>query len=333
MTRSQDVEKRANTRERVDVVVVSYNSREHLRSCVAPIAGSELANVIVVDNASADGSVESIHDLPAIVLAEPVNLGFAAGCNRGWRRGHAPYVLFLNPDSEITIDAIEALATALDADDGVGVVGPLILNSDGSLALSQFRFPRLLSTYSEALYLHRVWKRSLWASETVYEPSSYREPHDVEWLSGACLMIRRELLERLGGLDETYFMYSEDTELCRSVRSLDYSVRFDPRANVVHSGGGSAPRAHLLPTLTRSRVRYVTQNYRQSVAVAHRLGFALMGVTHAMTARGGRKRRRAYASTIRTALFVTSGPAGPRDDGASMHDTTTPIGLVPPGRE
>jgi N-acetylglucosaminyl-diphospho-decaprenol L-rhamnosyltransferase len=303
----------------VDVVVVSYNSSEHLRGCIETIAASNRCNVFVVDNASTDGSLETIDDLAVTIVSEEQNRGFAGGCNLGWRLGKAPHVLFLNPDTRIDLEAIDALAAVLNDNEKVGVVGPRTLNSDGSVTLSQFRFPRVRSTFSKALYLHRLWPSSHWSSETVSEPSAYAQAREAEWLSGACLLVRRELLDRIGGFDETFFMYSEDTAMCRAAWLYGYSVRYDPSAVVVHFGGASASRAKLLPVLTRSRVLYVTMYYSARVALAHRIGFALNALTHALVGKGGWERRRGHMAAFRAALSAPSAvPAPPRDRGPNL---------------
>ena len=124
----------------VDVVVVAFNSRQHLRACVGGLAGLEGVRLIVVDNASADGSLESIADLPVERLAMSTNGGFARACNVGWQEGTAPLVLFLNPDTSLAW-ALTALAATLEADPGIGAAGPKIVNADGALEFSQRRFP------------------------------------------------------------------------------------------------------------------------------------------------------------------------------------------------
>ncbi len=140
----------------VDVVVVAYNSRETLPRCVSPLAGRDEARVIVVDNASADGSLHALEGRPVVTVALERNLGFAAACNVGWRRSDSPFVLFLNPDAAIEWDSVRALIDALEHDPRAGVVGPRVERPDGSLELSQHRFPRLRSTYGQALFLHRL---------------------------------------------------------------------------------------------------------------------------------------------------------------------------------
>ncbi len=180
------------------VVVVSYNSREQLRACVEGLTDRPGIEVVVADNASPDGSLDAVADLRVSGLQLDRNGGFAFGCNAGWRAGAGDYVLFLNPDARLPEDDLRRLASVLDAEPGVGAVGPRILHSTGELDFSQRRFPRLRSTYAQALFLHRIFPRALWADETVRRAEDYERPGPAEWISGACMLVRRSALEELG---------------------------------------------------------------------------------------------------------------------------------------
>lgn len=136
---------------RVEVVVVSYNSRDHLRACVEPLARLDDVRVIVTDNASNDESLASIDDLPVHAIALTPNGGFAHGCNAGWRASDGEYVFFLNPDAHIARESIDVLVRVPEESPNVGGVAPLIGHDDGSLDFSQWRYPRLRSTYAQAL--------------------------------------------------------------------------------------------------------------------------------------------------------------------------------------
>src|SRR4051794_5933342 len=139
----------------IDVVVVSYNSADHLRGCVEPLAGIPGVHVVVVDNDSSDGSLAALAGMPVETIAAGANLGFAGACNRGWEFASSPYVLFLNPDARIDESSLRQLAAVLDARPEVGICAPRIVGDDGVLHHSLRRFPRLVSTYAQALYLHR----------------------------------------------------------------------------------------------------------------------------------------------------------------------------------
>jgi N-acetylglucosaminyl-diphospho-decaprenol L-rhamnosyltransferase len=286
----------------VDVVIVSYNSRDELRGCIEPLAGLDGVNVIVVDNASADRGLEVVEDLEIDAVPLDQNGGFAHGCNVGWRRGSAPYVLFLNPDAHIDEEAIERLVTVLERDASIGAAAPLIRHTDGSLDFSQRRFPRLRSTYAQALFLHRLFPRADWTDEVIRAEEAYTRSHSADWVSGACILVRREALEGLGGWDEGFFMYCEDTDLCRRLWSSGLEVRFEPQAVVTHEGGASAPRASLLPVLAASRLRYATKHRTRPSAFLERVGIGLGALTHVAVGRGGKAARAGHARALRLAI-------------------------------
>ena len=286
----------------VDAVVVSYNSRKHLRTAVEPLSRFEGVQAVVVDNASTDGAVSTISDLPVSVVALPENRGFGAGCNAGAEKGTAPYVLFLNPDATLDEDSLQTLAAALDSDDRVGLAAPRILESDGSLALSQRRFPRLRSTYARAFFLHRVFRHAGWTDELVRNPSLYETAASPEWVSGAAMLVRRTVFEQIEGFDERFFLYCEDKDLCRRIRAVGYDIRYEPGATAQHHGGESAPRAGLLPVLARSRVAYARKHLAHVTATLEIGGVALNALTHAVVSSGGREKRAGHWRALRATL-------------------------------
>ena len=290
----------------VDVVVVSYNSRDRLSACVDPLLGLPNVHVIVVDNASPDGSLEAVRELPLTAIQLERNGGFAHGVNAGWRAGSAPFVLLLNPDARIDGQSLEALVAALEDDPGLGAVAPRILDDDGTLDWSQRRYPRLRSTFARAFYLHRVFPTASWTDELIRDERSYAEPGTPDWVSGACILLRREALEALDGLDEGFFMYAEDIDLCRRLRSAGFELRFEPAATVEHEGGASEPRTNLLPVLAQSRLRYAAKHRSRLGALLERAGIALEAATHVAVSRGGVAARRGHARALRLALTKPS---------------------------
>ena len=297
----------------VDVIVVTYNSRDGIVGCLEPLTGVAGIRPIVVDNASPDGTAEVAAELGADVVALDDNRGFAAGCNTGWPRGTAPAVLFLNPDAQIAPDAVVRLTEVLERDERVGAVGPRIVDPDGTLEYSQRRFPRLRSTYARALFLYRLFPRAAWTDELVRDETAYVAAHPVEWLSGACLMVRRSLLEDLGGWDDGFFMYCEDKDLCRRIRDAGYEVRFEPAAVVTHQGGASGDRSGLLHVLAASRIRYARKHFTPAGAAFERAGVALGSLTRLVAARRGRAMRAGHVRALRTALRAeASGPRSAR---------------------
>jgi N-acetylglucosaminyl-diphospho-decaprenol L-rhamnosyltransferase len=286
----------------IDIVVVAYNSRDRIRSCVRPLLEDDRIHVVVVDNASPDRSYEAVADLPITVLAQNSNRGFAAGCNAGWRASSGPYVLFLNPDAVIQPAAVRRLASILEGDRRVGAVGPKILNGGGRLDFSQRHFTRLSATFAQALFLQRIFTRRQWAESIVRDPAAYTVAGSPDWLSGACMMVRRSALERLGGFDESFFMYCEDMDLCRRLRDAGYDIWYEPEAVARHEGGRSAPRASMQPVLTASRLRYGWKHETRIGAVVNRAGIALGELTHTVVSRGGLAQRAGHARSLRVAL-------------------------------
>jgi GT2 family glycosyltransferase len=286
----------------VDVVIVSYNSRDRLRDCVEPLCANPEIRVIVVDNDSSDGSLEAVAGLPVEAVAQSTNLGFAHGVNAGWRRGSAPYVLLLNPDARIGSASLTALVRVLDSDPAAGIVAPRIVHEDGTLDHSLRRFPRLRSTYAQALFLHRLAPNAAWTDEVVRDPAAYRSRAQPEWASGACLLVRRATLEALDGLDERFFLYCEDKDLARRARALGRHVVYEPAAIAVHTGGASTPSGGLQSVLAASRIAYARKHRGPVAARLEQAGIGLGALSHLAVPFGGRARRRAYAAALGVAL-------------------------------
>jgi N-acetylglucosaminyl-diphospho-decaprenol L-rhamnosyltransferase len=293
----------ASAREQVDVVVVSYNSAAHLRACVAPLAAIEGVTVMVVDNASTDGSLTMVVDLPVLSIDAGGNRGFAHGCNIGWRRGSSPYVLFLNPDARLDATSLRSLVKALEQRPAAGIAAPRIVDEDGVLQLSLRRFPSLRSTYAQAFFLYRVAPEASWSDEIIRTRAHYERPGPQEWASGACLLVRRELLEQLGGWDDGFFLYCEDIDLCRRAAALGWEVYYEPAAICVHVGGASAPQAATLPMLAASRARYARIHRSRLGAAVERGGIAVEALTRLVTRREGPGGTVGHLHALRQALL------------------------------
>ncbi|HUZ03651.1 MAG TPA: glycosyltransferase family 2 protein [Thermomicrobiaceae bacterium] len=248
----------------ISAVVISWNTRELLARCLGSIAREReraglTVETIVVDNASSDGSAamieERFRDARLIVL--PENRGFAAANNVALASARGPAVLLLNPDAELAAGALDALWRALHAAPHVGLVGPLLLNSDGSVQSAGHAFPGLAQVLIDLFPLHpRLVASRLNGRVTRYDGLS---PMAIDHPLGACMLVRRAVVDNVGGLDEGYFMYSEEIDWCRRIRAAGWTILLAPAARVVHHGGqssGQAPEAMFL-ALHRSRARYL----------------------------------------------------------------------------
>ena len=246
-------------------------------------------HVVVVDNASSDESVSVASGLPVAVVALDENLGFAGGCNVGWRAGGAPYVLFLNPDAQMSANGVLRLVDALERT-AAGAVAPRIVDDSGALEWSLRRFPQVRSIYGQALFAHRLFPEADWVDEVIREPERYEREGPCDWASGACLLVRRELLERIGGFDESFFMYCEDVDLCRRLWDLGRPVVYTPSVVCTHAGGASAPRWRLFRVLARSRIHYARKHLGRVGATTYRVGVGLNAFTHLLAGRGLHRR-------------------------------------------
>jgi N-acetylglucosaminyl-diphospho-decaprenol L-rhamnosyltransferase len=300
----------------VDAVIVSYNSRGRLRRCVEPLAAAPDVHVFVVDNSSSDGSLDTVADLPVERIAQTTNLGFAHGVNAGWRRGDSPYVLLLNPDARIEGPSLRALVRVLEREPGAGIVAPRIVGEDGRLDHSQRRFPRLRSTYAQALFLHRLLPQAAWTDEVIRNPRAYIVPRRPEWASGACLLVRRTTLEALDGLDERFFLYCEDKDLARRALTLGQHVVYEPAAIAVHAGGASTPGGGLQSVLTASRIAYARKHRGPVAARLERVGIGLGALSHMAVPFGSRARRRGYGAALAVALGLAPAGSAPSSGGA-----------------
>lgn len=286
----------------VQAVVVAYNSRDTLRACVEPLSRLAWVDVTVVDNASPDDSVGAVADLPIELVRAPRNGGFSYGCNLGMSGRSSDFVLLLNPDARLDPTSLEHMVTALRADERLGAVGPKTLDEDGRLAWSQRRFPRLRSTYARALFLQRAVPHASWSDEVIRERGAYERPGSPDWLSGACLLLRRTAVEAVGGLDEGFFLYSEETDLFVRLRAAGWGVRYEPAAVAHHKGGASAPFHTTTRIWAQSRVRYARKHHGRVVAALEALGVALEAATHAAVCAYRPRKARAYAAAGVAAL-------------------------------
>jgi N-acetylglucosaminyl-diphospho-decaprenol L-rhamnosyltransferase len=229
----------------LSIVIVSFNAREHLDRCLqalhdAPPARSH--EVIVVDNASADGSADAARRWPNVhVIGATENLGFARGTNVGIRSGRGTNLLLLNSDTVVPAGAIDRLLGELDRHQDVAVVGPRLVDGQGRAELS---FGRMVGPLSE-LRQRRLMRGNLAGQPAILErvERETRLEHFPDWVSGACLLVRREDADAVGLLDERYFMYLEDVDFCAAIRARGRRVMFTPAAEVVHLRGQSVRSA------------------------------------------------------------------------------------------
>jgi GT2 family glycosyltransferase len=276
----------------IGVIIVSFNTRELLRACLASLRSCTLPlHTVVVDSASADGSAAMVRaNFPEVCLVEPGrNVGFAAGNNLALRRllsaefsvlsfgdpanstpktqnSKLDYVLLLNPDTVVHPGAIEALASFLEAHPRVGAVGPRLLNPDGTVQTAAFRFPTLLMTLLDLFPPGEVLPGRLynsWWHGRYPQERGGCAPCPIDHPLGACILARRAAVEQVGGLDEAFFMYAEEVDWCLRLRRAGWAIWQVPSARVTRVGGASTSqfRTRMLVALYQSRLRFFRKHY------------------------------------------------------------------------
>lgn len=230
----------------LSIVILNWNVRDLLGRCLASIHSDRYAlEIIVVDNASDDGSVAMVRGTyPQVTLiANAENRGFTGGNNQGIEAAHGRYVMVLNPDTEILGDAIERLVTYLDQHSRVGAVGPQLLNPDRSIQSSRRRFPTLATAFFESTWLQGIAPKRI-LRHYYLDDVPATATQEVDWLNGACTVFRREMLDQIGLYDvQNFFMYSEELDLCRRVKEAGWKIVYLPEAQVVHYVGKSSEQA------------------------------------------------------------------------------------------
>jgi hypothetical protein len=221
----------------VSVVVVTYDALPWLERCLASVAG---AATVVVDHGSTDGTQQLVRErFPHVRLVEQPNRGLAAGWNRGIAESTGRYVLLLNADAWLSGGSLERLAAHADDHPEAAVVGPRLRNPDGSLQRSVRGFPTLWRLATEYLFLRKLAPRTRALNAFYAGGFDHDEPREAEFLMGACLLVRRAAIDEVGPLDESFFLFSEETDWCYRFRRAGWKVLFFPGAEAVHVGGAS----------------------------------------------------------------------------------------------
>ena len=296
----------------VSIILLSWNVRELLRACLRSLPLDDpLLEVIVVDAGSGDGSAELVRtEFPSVQLvASSENLGYSRGNNLGLARARGRYLFVLNPDTVVLPGSLEAMRAYMDAHPPVGVVGPQLLWPDQSVQATRRRFPTLATAFFESTWLQPLAPRQLldhfYAADL---PAG--ETQEVDWVVGAALYVRRAAYEQVGGLDEGFFMYSEELDWQRRMRAAGWRCVYLPTARVVHYEARSSAQ---VPAATHirfntSKVHYVRKYHGALAAAALRwflLGnFAVQLIVEAAKGVLGHKRdlRRARVATYRAVL-------------------------------
>lgn len=316
----------------LSVVIVSWNVADLLRRCLrsivgdaAPERGTDLAlpgtswtyDIWVVDNASTDGSPEMVRrEFPFVhLIANSDNLGFSAANNQAIASSEGTYVLLLNCDAEVMGNAIEMMLSHMEQHPDVGMLGPMLRYPDGTVQPSRRRFPTLATAYLESTLLQRWFPRNRVLGRYYVADVPDDVIQEVDWIVGACMMTRRQVVEQVGSLDSGFFMYSEELDWCYRIKQAGWKVVYLPAAEVVHHEGRSSeqvvPARHI--HFQSSKVRFFRKHHGTVAGELLRL-FLLGTYVFQLSEEGakwllGHKRRlraervRAYWQVLRSGLI------------------------------
>lgn len=272
----------------LSIVIVNWNSVDFLRKCLTSVYANSKGmsfEVIVIDNASFDGCEKMIQNEFSLVrfIQSQKNLGFARANNLASEQATGKILLFLNPDTEVIGPALQGMVACLMSLPDAGVVGPTLLNSDGSIQTSCIQsFPSILNQALDSEYLRAAFpKWSLWGNQALFEESS--RPVVVEGISGACLMIRKRTFEDVGRFSSEYFMYGEDMDLCYMVQKAGWKNYYVSNAKVIHHGGQStaslSDKQFSSVMMRQSLLRFMRGHRGDGYAVVFRLTMAIAALS------------------------------------------------------
>jgi len=273
LPQNTSLESDASTRIALSVIILNWNAAHYLRAALSSIVSQNWKHdieVIVVDNASRlDDSVEIVRREYSQVrlLALPQNIGFAAGNNAALPVAHGDYLLFLNPDTETHAGALDALIDWMDAHPQAGACGPKLLNDDGSLQKSCRAFPSFGAGLFRSSFLGRMFPNNPWTRSYMMLDFSHERAAEVDWLSGAALLVRRAAIEKIGAWDESFFMYCEDVDLCYRLNEAGWQRWYVPDAVISHRIGGSSDwlRGVTIRRHHASMLRYYIKHHGRGV--------------------------------------------------------------------
>ncbi len=277
----------------LSIIIVSWNVRDLLRDCLRSLLADqgELAmEIIVVDGASADGSAAMVADeFPSVhLITSNENLGFPKGNNMGMGAANGRFFLLLNPDTIVKKGALVTMLTYLQTHPAVGVVGAQLLNADGTVQSSRRRFPTMATAFFESTWLQPIAPKQILDNYYVND-SDDGETAQVDWVMGACMMTRREIVNAVGGMDEAYFMYSEELDWQRRIKDAGWQVVYLPTAQITHYTGKSSEQAVTARHIhfQRAKLRYFRLYHGKTKAWLLRV-FLLKSYLFQMLIEGGK---------------------------------------------
>ncbi len=284
----------------LSVVIVSWNSRNDLHRCLGSLQeprSEAKREIIVVDNDSSDGTVAYLQqEYPGVrVIANNTNRGFAAANNQAFAVAGGRYILLLNPDTLVHAGALDALVGFMDEHPEAAAAGPLLRNEDGTRQLTGVRFPSNWNILVEALFLDRLFPGTRIFGRHKEAYADEREPREVEYVQGSCMIVRSDVVAKVGGLDEKFFMYFEEVDWCKRMRDAGWKVYVCPDAVITHFANAE---------LGHYDERRLT-HYHRSLVLFYRKHYSLLRIA-------GLRLLLTLRSLIRICVWTLAGVGRPR---------------------
>ncbi len=301
------------------IITVSTNEANWIRPCLRTVfehLGDIRADVVVVDNDSSDGTPDVVADeFPDARVVWSANHGFSHANNRALMTTNARYVLFLNPDTEIVSGTFEELVRAMDERPTVGLIGVKQLDGKGKLDTTIRHFPNALRAVGEAFSAERMANRPRWLGERELDLDVYEREVACDWTSGSFMLVRREAIESAGFLDERFFMYSDETDFCRRIKTAGWEIRHLPDMTIVHHEGKAGIKPHIESLNAYNRLVYARKHFSPGHRAAYSAAVYLRhGMRSVLAGSGelGKRRREANRAVLRTLLGRAPVPYEPK---------------------
>lgn len=305
-------------RERLGVIVVSHNDAHWLPACLSTLharAGDVDLSVVVVDSGSSDDTAGFVRRaFPGVEVVLTENRGFAAANNRGLKRLDCDWILFLNPDTEITDGTLEELVALVRSRPSVGLAGVRQVTAAGDVFPTIRRFPNAVRSLFEALGSERAPFRASWLGERELDPEAYEREGPCDWTTGAFMLVRREAIESVGCMDERFFFYCEETDYCFRIRQAGWEIRHFPQLTVVHHANKAGWNARLAAQAAFARRQYMRKHFspahRVAGTVSLAIGYALRTTVPDRATEAHFGRRDAARTALRALVGRTPPPFG-----------------------
>jgi len=298
------------------VIVVSTNEGRWLRPCLSSVLarqGDCRLDLVVVDNESTDDTRAVVSEFPGARIVPSRNLGFAHANNRGLMTTTARYVLFLNPDTEIRSGTFEQLVQLLDERREVGLAGVVQVDAEGQIYPTIRRFPNALRALGTAFGSERLPIRPGWLLERELDLEPYERETDCDWTSGSFMFARREALESAGFMDERFFIYSEEPDLCLRLKHAGWQVRHLPQMTIVHHAGKAGIRPRMSAQDAYTRKQLARKHFSPAHRMCYELALGLGYVVRALAPDGdlaAANRRAAARAALRVLVGIDGPPFG-----------------------